>query len=153
VKIDKKHILIIGKTELERRNLINELIKNSNLETFRFPLRMKSSTEYFDFCSKYGLYQDWQDTISHIGWISENESLIVLEEFQFMEEIWNIEIINCYLEASENRKKGQITAKVVISQNEENGLLKKLEEKINLRENEKRTKRQIIAQNIEIINI
>ena len=77
MKINKKHILITGKTELERRGLINELIENSNFETFRFPLRMKSSTEYFNFCSKYGLYQDWQDTVSHIGWISEKIGLMV----------------------------------------------------------------------------
>ena len=151
MKINKKKLLVVGKSEIERKNVINKIIDNSNLDTFRFPKAMKSNIEYFDFCDKKNLYLDWKDTISHIDWITENESLIILEEFQYMEKEWNVEILNCYIEASENHKRRQKTAKVIISQDTENGLFEKLENKITLRKNEKRTKRQIIEQNLEII--
>lgn len=151
--MNKKSIFVIGQSEIERRRLINEIIDNSNLEVFRFPKAMKSYVEYFKFCGKNNLYFDRKDVTSHIDWIAKNKSLIVLEEFQYIEENWKLEIINYYIEASENRKKGQEISRFIISQNDEDGLFNKLEEKITLQKNERRTKRQIILQHIESIHL
>ena len=54
--LDRKHLLIIGKSETERRRFINELIDNVHYTTFRFPSRMRSFDEYVDFVKKAQLY-------------------------------------------------------------------------------------------------
>lgn len=37
----QKHLLIIGKSEKERRDYITDIIRNVNFDTFRFPAKMK----------------------------------------------------------------------------------------------------------------
>lgn len=160
--LKKKHLLIVGKSEIERRNFVTTIIENANYETFRFPSKMRLFDEYYDFIKKEQLYNAWYEAKSYNGnqilyfhwdWISENKSLLVLEEFDFMEESWKIELLIFFIKEIENRKKGENKIKVIITQDVENGIIEKVSNVINTKENEKRTKRQIIEQNLELINI
>ena len=160
--LNKKHLLIIGKSEVDRRNFIHDTIKLVNLETFRFPSGMNSFDEYYEFIKKEKLYNPWYKTKSynanqiidfHWEWIRENNSLIVIEEFHKMEDPWRIELLRIYLNEIENKKTNEKKIHLIISQENENGLFEELSNVINLREKERRTKKQIVEQNIEVINI
>lgn len=160
--LSKKHLLIVGKSEIERRNFVSFIIENANYETFRFPSKMRLFDEYYDFIKKEQLYKPWYEAKSYNGdqildfhwdWIAENNSLLVLEEFDFMEERWKIELLRIFLNETENRKKGKDKIKVILTQDSENGIIDKLSNVINMKEHEKRTKKQIIEQNLELINI
>ncbi|MDH7447554.1 hypothetical protein [Aquimarina sp. 2201CG14-23] len=161
--LKKKHLVIVGKTEIERKNFVTKLIRLSNYETYRFPSKMKLFDDYFDSMKKMKLYKPWYESKSyngnaiwdfHRGWISENNSLLVLEEIEDMEERWKFEIIRLCLNEMDYRKKGNDTIHLIISQENENDLVDKLAKSIfPIRENERRTKRQIIEQNLEIIDI
>jgi len=160
--LNKKHLLIIGASEIERRSFINDLIVGLNFEVFRFPSNMKLFDEYYDFIKKEKLYEPWYKAKKYNGnqildfhwdWISENNSLIIMEEFEQMEERWKIELLRIYLNEIENRKKGEKKIHLIISQENENGLIEKLANVIERRENERRTEHQIIAQNLETLNI
>ena len=160
--LNKKHLLIIGKSEIERRNFVNNIIQSVNLETFRFPPKMRLFDEYLDFIKKEKLYTPFYKAKSysgdqifdfHFDWISENNSLVVMEEFDFMEERWRIELLRIYLNVIENRKKGEKKIRLVISQETEKGLVEQLSKVIDIRENERRTEKQIVEQNMEIIDI
>ncbi len=65
--LNKKHLLIIGKTETERRKFVNDLIQSVNLEVFRFPSNMKLFDEYYDFIKRERLYSPWNDAKSYNG--------------------------------------------------------------------------------------
>jgi hypothetical protein len=160
--LNKKHLLITGKSETERRKFINDLIVEVNFEVFRFPSNMKLFDEYYDFIKKEKLYKPWYDAKSYNGnqildfhwdWISENNSVIIMEEFEQMEERWRIELLRIYLNEIENRKKGEKKIHLIISQESENGLTEELAKVIDIRENERRTEKQVIQQNLEIIDI
>jgi hypothetical protein len=62
-----------------------------------------------------------------------------------------MELIRIFLNEINNRKKGEDKIKVTLSQDSENGLIENLSNLINLKNNEKRSKRQIIEQNLELI--
>ena len=160
--LNKKHLLIVGKSEIERRNFVSYIIENANYETFRFPSKMRLFDEYYDFIKKQKLYKPSYQAKSYNGnqildfhwdWIAENNSLLVIEEFDFMEEKWKMELIRIFLNEINNRKKGEDKIKVILSQDSENGLIENLSNLINFKDNEKRSKRQIIEQNLELINI
>ncbi len=101
-KLNKKHLLIIGGTNVQRQKLIDEIIKGSNYEFFRFPKQMRTIDDYIDFVRKEKLYQPWYSKKGKFGtnqvldfhrdWISENNSLVVMEEFQEMEQIWKMDL-------------------------------------------------------------
>ncbi|MFK7746809.1 MAG: hypothetical protein AB8B65_00325 [Kordia sp.] len=160
--LKKKHLLIIGKTEIERRNFVSEVIQHANLESFRFPSKMKVFKEYCDFIKKEQLYIPWYEAKRyninqilefHYDWLSENNSLIIMEEFESMEERWRIELLRICLNEIDTRKKNDKKIHLIISQKEEDGLIEKLSEVIHLRENERRTQKQVVEQNIEIIDL
>jgi len=161
-KLDKKHLLIIGKSEIERRNFISDIIQDGNYATHRFPTKMRLFDEYINYVKKEKLYTPFYDAKSyngnqifdfHFDWIHENNSLVIMEEFHLMEERWKIELLRIYLNVIDGRKKGQKKNHLIISQENENGLIEKLSTVINVRENERRSKRQIVDQNLEVINI
>jgi hypothetical protein len=160
--LNKKHLLVIGKSEIERRDFISELIVEVNFEIIRFPSNMKLFDEYYEFIKKEKLYKPWYRTKSYNGnqildfhwdWISESNSLIIIEEFELMEESYKIELLRIYLNEIENRKKGEKKIHLIISQESEYGLIEKLSKVIDIRANEKRTKNQVVEQNLEIIDI
>ncbi|QQV01341.1 MULTISPECIES: hypothetical protein [Chryseobacterium] len=160
--LNKKNLLIVGKSEIERRNFVTNIIENANYETYRFPSKMRLFEEYYDFVLKKHLYKPSYESNCYNGnqildfhrdWIAENNSILVLEEFDFMEERWKMELIWIFLKETENQKKGENKIKVIISQESENKLIDKLSNVINIKEGERRTRRQIIEQNLELINI
>lgn len=158
-----KHLLVIGKTETDRTNFINQIISKVNYETFRFPKRMKSIESYVEVVRTKKLYEPWytkkgkfeinQILDFHRDWISENNSLIIIEEFQQMEESWKLDIMRSYLDEVAFRKKNQKVIHLIISQENENDLLGKLREQIAVPDDDRRTKRQIVDGGIEIIVI
>lgn len=160
--LHKKHLLIIGKSEAERRNFISKLMNAVSFETFRFPKAMSAFDEYYNYIKKHQLYQPWYIQKSynsnqildfHWYWIAENNSLVIMEEFQYLEERWRIALLKEYVNAIENHKKEAKFNHLIISQDSENELLNMLSDVIHIKENERRTKTQIIAQNIEIIDL
>ena len=161
--LNKKHLLIIGKSETERQKFINSLITEVNFEMFRAPSKMKTFEDYCDFVKMKKLYKPWYEAKTynlnqifdfHEDWISENNSLIIMEEFDYMEEGWQIGLLRIYLSKLEKRKKGEKKIRLIISQESENGLIEKLAEDLfYIRENERRTKLQIIEQNLGVVDI
>jgi len=160
--LTRKHLLIIGKSELERRRFINQLVTSMNLEVFRFPSHMKEFNEYYNFVKKEQLYIGRHNAKGYNGnqildfhwdWISENNSLIIMEEFQWMEEPWRTELLRIYLNETDGHKKEQKKIHLILSQESENGLIEKLSHVVDGRENDRRTKTQIVEQNLELIDI
>ncbi len=115
---------------------------------------------------KMQLYNAWYDKQSynwhamwdfHYDWVFHNNSLIVLEELDDMEYDDKIKhILLMYINAMEEKKKGKDCIHLIISQQSENGLIEQLTEEFFFhlnREKERRNKRQIIEQNLKIIDI
>jgi hypothetical protein len=162
--LNKKHLLILGKSESERKTFINKIVETTDFAVFRFPKGMKSIYDYLDFTKKEKLHKAWYQTKGnfntnqildfHWDWITENDnSLIIMEEFDSMEETWKIELLRIYLNEIENRKKGEKKIHLILSQENENGLIEKIAKVIDKRDNERRTEVQIVEQNLEKINI
>ena len=161
--LSKKHLLLVGGSKSERQSVVTKIIENTNYETFRFPKGMKLIDEYIDFVRKNKLYNPWykakgkygDDQILdfHNDWISENHSLIVIEEIQMMEERWKIELIKWYLEEVEYHRKGENFIHLLISQNKENGLIEKLSESFHIKKLRNRTRKQIIESCLNKIDI
>ncbi len=161
--LKKKHLLVIGKTEVDRKNFITEIIKTADYETFRFPAKMATFDDYFYAMKKMQLYEPWYEAKRYNGhaiwdfheaWIYQNNSLIVLEEVQNMEVRWKNEIIRIYINVIDYKTKGKDTVHLIISQNEEANLIEELANSMQpIRNNERRTKKQIVEQNLQIIDI
>ncbi len=161
--LEKKHLLIVGKTETDRTNFINQIISKINYETYRFPKRMKSIYDYVEVVRAKNLFEPWYNKRGKFGtnqvldfhrdWISENNSLVIMEEFQEMEESWKLDILRSYLNEVAFRKKNQKVIHLIISQETENDLLAKLGDQIGVPDDDRRTKKQIIDGGIEIIEI
>ncbi len=162
-KLAKKHLLIIGKEENQRRKLVDQIIGQSNFETFRFPEGMKSVEEYIDFVkakklfkpwySKKGKFNDNQILDFHRDWILENPALVVIEAFDEMEEAWRLDLLQSYLVEVAFRAKGQKVIHLIITQKKEAPLFSKLAEEIRVPEGDRRTKRQILAGSLEVIEL
>jgi len=111
----KKNIIIIGKSVLERRRYMNEILLHSNLEIIRFPKEMKSFDDYIETIRKNNLfhpsfpsrtkYNSNQILNYHIDWIAENNSLFVFEEFHNFEEKYKMELLRIYTNNLEQNKK------------------------------------------------
>lgn len=161
--LKRKHLVIVGKTETERTSFINQIIPKVNYETFQFPKRMKSIDDYIDYVRTKNLYNPWytkkgkfginQVLDFHRDWISENNSLVIMEEFQEMEERWKLDLLRSYLDEVAFRKKNQKVIHLIISQENENNLLTKLSEEIGVPDDDRRTKKQIVDGGIEIIEV
>jgi len=161
--LKRKHLLLIGGSENDRRHFINEMIVKVNYEVHRFPRKMTSLYNYIDFVRKENLFDPWytqkgkfgtnQMLDFHWDWVSESNSLVILEEFQEMEETWKLELIKLYINQIENRKKGEKKVHLMVTQEEEENLIDKLCKKIEIEEYQRRTKRQIIEGSLQIIDI
>ena len=153
----QKHVLIIGKTRTERHKFLVELSSNLSYQIVWFPSSMTSFDEYlqtvkikklfnasFPAKGKYNFNQIYD---YHRDWIENSNSIFILEEFHKMEEAWKIELLRMFIENLEKSKHG--TTLLIISQDEENGLLSKL--KVNSTDN--KTSAQIINSNLKIVEI
>jgi len=79
--------------------------------------------------------------------------LVILEEFQDMEESWKLDLLGSYIFEIENRKKGVKVVHLIVSQESENDLIDKLSDEVSVRENERRTKRQIVEGSFEVVEL
>jgi hypothetical protein len=110
----QKHILIVGKTEMERQKSLAHILKYSDLKCIRFPTSMKSFSDYLNIIQSKKLFFPFYETKRkynlnrildfHIDWISDNNCLFVFKEFQKVEDKFSLEIMRIMinnLEANE----------------------------------------------------
>lgn len=162
-KLVKKHLLIIGGTKTQRQKLIDEIIIKANLEFFRFPIDMRTIDEYVTYIRKVNLYRPWYDKKGKFGtnqildfhkdWISENNSLVIMEEIQKFEESWKMDLLKTYTQQIQNRQENEKTIRLIITQESEDDLIGKLIATLYVNENEKRTKKQIVDGALEVIEL
>jgi hypothetical protein len=161
-KISKKQLLVVGGDESHRKVFVDQIIQELNLDYFRFPKALTTIDDYIDFVRKEDLYKPWykkkgkfntnQILDFHRDWIDDNNSLIVLEELDGMELNWKIDLIKAYIEPIANRKKGEKTIRLIVTQEEENNILTEIEKELFYTE-DNRTRQQIINNCIEVINL
>lgn len=167
---DKKHLLIVGKSEKERKNYVENIISTSNKVIYRFKRHINDFDEYieqvrniFPFIpfnwdeqnpKKWTLNQIWD---FHLDWTDDTFNiLIILEEFDEIEDNWKTEIIRDYFITSYNQEeigKSNLNFQLILTLKQENELIKNAVSKFGLNENEKRTKEQIINGKLKIINL
>ncbi|EAZ79939.1 hypothetical protein ALPR1_14959 [Algoriphagus machipongonensis] len=167
---EKKHLLIVGKSEKERREFVDQLVGNSSKVIYRFPANIQGFDQYIDQVrtlfpfipvnwyeqnpKKWTTNQVWD---FHLDWTENTHSiLIVMEEFGLMEEDWKIEILRHYLITSyhqEQPDKSNVNFQLILTQQEDDHLVDKLSSVIELKENEKRSARQMIEGKLKIVNL
>ncbi len=79
--------------------------------------------------------------------------MLIIEEIDLMEENSKIDLIRLYTEKIEFHKKGMKFPHLIITQQNENGLIKKLGNIIQYNTNNKRTREQVVSQNLKLINL
>ncbi len=161
--LSKKHLFLIGGTKLERKRTVTSIIEKSEYASYRFPSGIESIDDYLAYIRKEKLFTPWYETKGkhgsnqvidfHMDWIKENEVLVIMEEIQMMDEKWKLEIICWYIDVIENHKKGEKFSHLLITQDEENNLVKRLAEIINVKDNHNRTKIQIVKNNLKIYDL
>ena len=161
--LKRKHIVVIGKTKKERHQFINKIVEYSNFETHRFPIGMKDFYEYIEYVKKNSLFSPsyssrgkWNfDQVYdfHQDWMIGNNCLVVMEELQEMEAGDYSEILGLFLDEIKRHKKGDRFIHLLISQENENGLIEKLIPYIYLEEKENRTTQQIVEGSFEFIDL
>jgi len=167
---EKKHYLIVGKSEIERKKHIDSLISYSNRVRYRFERNLNSFDDYieqvrrvFPFIpynwdeqnpKKWTINQVWD---FHLDWTYDtNNILVILEEFEKIEDKWKIEIIRDYFTTSydqEEASKSNLNFQLILSLPEENELIQQVISKFVLKENDKRTGEQVVLAKLEIINL
>ncbi|WP_282068312.1 hypothetical protein [Olleya namhaensis] len=167
---DKKHLLIVGKSENERKKYVDNIISTSDKVIYRFKRNLKDFDEYieevrniFPFIpyswdeqnpKKWTLNQIWD---FHLDWTDNTFNiLIVLEEFDEIEDNWKTEIIRDYFTTSydqEKENKSNLNFQLILTLEKENELIKNVISEFGLNENEKRTEEQIINGKLKIINL
>lgn len=160
-KLSKKHLLILGGTPDQRKDLVGQIISGANRDFFRFPKGMKTIDEYVDFVRKEGLFRPWYEKKGRYGtnqildfhrdWIAENNALIILEDLDEMEERWKLDLLKTYFREIQNRQKGEKKIGLVITQEEEGGLIQKLADQVYISENDRRNSTQIINGSVEVM--
>lgn len=167
---DKKHLLIIGNSEEQRKKYVDNIISNSNKVIYRLERNLNSFYEYIDEVrnvfpfipynwdeqnpKKWTLNQVWD---FHLDWTYDTINiLIVFEEFDKIEDNWKTEIIRHYFTTSycqEKANKSKLNFQLILTLKEENELVTKVISKFALNEDEKRTEEQIIDGKLKIINL
>jgi len=168
--IDKKHVLIVGKTSNERHKFVNELITGTNKVVYRFPTNLKTFDDYIDQArnlfpfvpstwkkqnpKKWTRNQVWD---FHLDWTENTHSiLVILEEFGEMEINWRFEIIRDYLQTSyyqEEQNEDKLNFQLILTQERDDGIVENLIPIFGLIESEKRTEEQVILGKLKIIDL
>lgn len=168
--VHNKHILVVGKTPLERHEFVEGFILESNKEIYRLKSNLKSFEEYienvrysFPFIpsnwseqnpKKWTLNQVWD---FHLDWTHDTKGiLIIIEEFGKMEEKWKTEIIRDFIMTSyyqEEPNKNYSNFQVIISMDSESNLIEQITSSIGLLENEKRNEHQILKGKLTVIDL
>ena len=160
--LKNKNLFIVGGSFYERKSFISKIIELTNYETFRFPNKMESLNDYLNYIRKEKLYSPYYEKESynlnqifdfHIDWLYNNEVLLIIEEIDMMEENSKIDLIRLYTEEIEFHKKGMKFPHLIITQQNENGLIKKLGNTIQYNTNNKRTREQVVSQNLKLIDL
>jgi hypothetical protein len=155
----QKHILIVGKTEMERQKSLARILECSNLECIRFPRSMKSFSDYLDVIQSKKLFSPFYETKGkynlnqildfHMDWISDNNCLFVFEEFQKVEDKFSLEIIRLMINNLESNTKS--ATKIIMTLEDETELINNLNEIVN--ETKYKTKAQVVKSNLQIITL
>jgi hypothetical protein len=155
----QKHILIVGKTEMERQKSLARILEYSNLECIRFPRSMKSFSDYLDVIQSKKLFSPFYETKGkynlnqildfHMDWISDNNCLFVFEEFQKVEDKFSLEIIRLMINNLESNTKS--ATKIIMTLEDETELINNLNEIVN--ETKYKTKAQVVKSNLQIITL
>ena len=162
-KLDRKHLLVVGGDVASRKRLIDAILERTHYETFRFPSGMTTLDEYMNFVKREKLYDPWYPSRGgynynavidfHHDWISDNHSLVVLEEINHFEETWKIEWLKAYIEEVANRRSGQRVIHLIVSQERESGLLSEIEKNYSPPDTDRRTARQVIDGSVDVVDI
>ena len=161
--LKRKHLIIVGKSEIDRTAFINQIISRVDYSTFRFPKGIKTLYDYIDFVRANKLYEAWyskkgkfrtnQILDFHRDWISESKnSLIIMEEFQEMEQGWNLDILRSYMDEIAFRTKNQKAIHLIITLESENNLLENLSKAIG-QPDDNRTQQQIVNGAFELLDL
>jgi hypothetical protein len=155
----QKHILIVGKTQIERHKSLNQILANCNLEFIKFPVSMKSFPDYLNivrskklfspFYESKGKYNLNQILDFHIDWIADNNCLFVFEEFQNVEHGFGLEIMRIMINNLEANHKS--ATKIIITLEDETELINNLYEIVN--ETKYKSKVQVVESNLQIITL
>ncbi len=168
-----KHLLIVGKSEADRRKFINNLIVGINKEVMRTPKGMETLEDYVKFIKKTKMYTpDYkkagyppfpalQMVYSHHAVLrsSNDTSLMIMDELDKInyQEVGYVErSIKILIKISDALKKGEKSIQLIVSQETENDLIDKLAKRDNVygeKDKHGRTNKQIIEQNLKIIDI
>ncbi|GAA4164549.1 hypothetical protein GCM10022217_35340 [Chryseobacterium ginsenosidimutans] len=153
----QKHILIVGKTEMERQKSLAHILKYSNLECIRFPTSMKSFSDYLNIIQSKKLFFPFYETKRkynlnrildfHIDWISDNNCLFVFKEFQKVEDKFSLEIMRIMINNLEANDKS--ATKIIMTLEDETELINNLNEIVN--ETKYKTKVQVVESNLQIV--
>lgn len=153
----KKHIMIAGKTAIERKKKLDQILDKNDLEIFTFPKSTKSLSDYLNVVRAKKLYFPYNETKGkcnlnqifdfHIDWIAENDCLFIFEEFHEVEEKFGLEIMRLMINNSEANRNS--ATKILITLDDEAGLINHLSELVN--ETEYKTKAQVVESNLHII--
>ncbi|MFD2034020.1 hypothetical protein ACFSKL_04415 [Belliella marina] len=167
---DKKHILIVGKSEKERKDYVDDIIATTDKVVYRFERNLNDFDEYieqvrnlFPFIpynwneqnpKKWTLNQIWD---FHLDWTDDTFNiLIILEEFDKIEDNWKTEIIRDYFTTTydqEKARKSHLNFQLILTLPEENQLIKNVVSEFGKDVNEKRSEEQIIHGKLEVINL
>jgi hypothetical protein len=168
--MDKKHLLIVGKSKTERRTFLNNIISATDKIIYRFPADIRTFDEYieqvrilFPFIpinwheqnpKKWTRNQVWD---FHLDWTNNSHSiLIIIEEFGSMDESWKLEILRAYIMKSyydEKKKAYKSSFQLIITQEQEENIINQLSEMVSLNEGERRTGIQMVLGKLKVIDL
>jgi hypothetical protein len=168
--IDRKHILIVGKSSNDRLKFLNELITGTNKKAYRFPPNLRTFDEYIEQVRKLFPFvpTTWKEQNPkkwtrnqvwdfHLDWTENTHNiLVILEEFGEMEANWKFEIIKHYLQTSyyqEGQNDNNLNFQLIITQDKDDGLVENLIPIFGLNDNESRTEDQVILGKLKIIDL
>ena len=168
--VDKKHILIVGKTQVDRSEFLNGLIAGTNNLVYRFPPFLRTFDEYIEEVKKLFPFvpANWKkqnpkkwtkDQVwdFHLDWTEYTHSiLIIIEEFGEMEAPWKVEIIRDYIQKSyyqEGQHNGRPNFQVIVTLDKDYNLVEKIIQAFGLTDKETRTEEQVILGKLKIIDL
>ena len=155
----QKHILIVGKTQIERHTSLDQILANCNLEFIKFPASMKSFPDYLNIVQSKKLFSPFYESKGkynlnqildfHIDWIADNNCLFVFEEFQNIEDRFALEIMRIMINNLEVNHKS--ATKIIITLEDETELINNLYEIVS--ETKYKSKVQVVESNLQVITL
>ncbi|MEO1654054.1 MAG: hypothetical protein AAFU64_10940, partial [Bacteroidota bacterium] len=113
---------------------------------------IKKKNLYEPWYSKKGKFNVNQLLDFHYDWLRANPSLLIMEEWQEMEETWQLALLLTYINEIKDRRKGEKSTPLIISQDQENGLIEGLSGEL-YDEPNGRAALQMICGSLEMVQI